>query len=1204
MNIFVIQYHENQIEVIPFFIGEWPFYIENMNHKFYICLLPLFLLAATSNASVVINEMMVRNVSSHINEDFNYEGWVELYNSGAESVDLSDCYFSNTSSNVYLWQSGVADLTLAPGAFAVFYFDEMDLNNHASFKLDADGGLLILSDKNGNQLDKVSYPKPYRNVSYGRTEDGGANFGFFVSPTLGVTNGGSVVASKQTVAPTFNLDGGFYSSAQTVAILSANASAKVYYTTDGREPDAQTGTLYSSPIRLDASSPLRAIAVADGELVSDVATASYFIGIDSIPTSIPVVSLVTEPEMLYGDQIGILVVGRNGLPVPSKCGSMDMNANYMHEWDRPCNFEFFDEKGTSQLNQEVKVGVFGACSRTKAIKSIRVKANKIYGNNKLNYPIFKEKPNMKLKSVVLRNSGNDFAHLFFRDAYLQTLAASHMDLDHQAYQPAVIFVNGKYYAMFGIRERTNKDFLYSNYALDEDEFCIEESTNQADECGDYQSVVDLSNDGNMDAPDMFGKIDELIDVDEFLNYFMAQIYFCNNDWADGNIKAWKRNGSGKWRWIMYDTDMTFSLYSDYLNTDGFSNATKSSVFAKILNNGEVKNRLMNKFVYHLGTTFTQERSSHILDSLTNKVRKEANYFFRYLKSMNKLEVSSWEDEIEKVRNFAAAREEYVHQHVAAKLGLGSPLPLRVFSNVKGARYLLNDLELIDVDDFSGRYYKGSQLKLTPYAPDGFLFKEWEVYRERNIITTGDAWKYLYQSEAVDANWKNRDFDDSSWSSNISPLGSGLSYFNKTTITGNTGGMGGGFGGFGGGMGGFESSANITSYFRKKFNIPGLSSAGTLHFTMRVNDGAVVYMNGKEVYRFNVPDGVLNENTFAIREMSSYAIVSFDVDKSCLQEGENLVAVELHNAQNSSSSSFMPSDNTKGSSTLTFDLKLSEENSALTKVKTIGDETYSATFNDSLVLKAVFVEDPSWDPSVLKLYLNEICVSNGQHVDEFMESEDWIEIYNDGTSAVDLGGMYLSDKRKNLTKFQIPTGSPLKTTVQAKGYIVFWADADSSMQGPLHTNFVLPKTRNQTVSLSRMYDGELQLIDSIRYMPHEKGETFARFSYEGDGNWMVTSRPTFSAKNVYMPSVVGETNIFSADAVARVYPNPVTDYLWFSFPWKESTQVIVSDYTGKMMGVYQISSGESLYVGALPSGVYYAVLFAPEGNRQLIRFVRQ
>ena len=90
----------------------------------------------------------------------------------------------------------------------------------------------------------------------------------------------------------------------------------------------------------------------------------------------------------------------------------------------------------------------------------------------------------------------------------------------------------------------------------------------------------------------------------------------------------------------------------------------------------------------------------------------------------------------------------------------------------------------------------------------------------------------------------------------------------------------------------------------------------------------------------------------------------------------------------------------------------------------------------------------------------------------------------------------------------------------------------------------------------------------------------------------------------MPSVVGETNIFSADAVARVYPNPVTDYLWFSFPWKESTQVIVSDYTGKMMGVYQISSGESLYVGALPSGVYYAVLFAPEGNRQLIRFVRQ
>ncbi|HQJ89207.1 MAG TPA: hypothetical protein PLB70_01170, partial [Paludibacteraceae bacterium] len=71
--------------------------------------------------------MMVKNVSSHLNEDFNYEGWVELYNSGAESVDLSSCFFSDNANDLEKWQNGLGTLTLAPGAFTVFYFDELDM---------------------------------------------------------------------------------------------------------------------------------------------------------------------------------------------------------------------------------------------------------------------------------------------------------------------------------------------------------------------------------------------------------------------------------------------------------------------------------------------------------------------------------------------------------------------------------------------------------------------------------------------------------------------------------------------------------------------------------------------------------------------------------------------------------------------------------------------------------------------------------------------------------------------------------------------------------------------------------------------------------------------------------------------------------------------------------------------------------------------
>jgi hypothetical protein len=68
--------------------------------------------------SVFINEMMVKNVSSHVNENFNFEGWVELYNSGTEPVDLSNYFFSESSSDPTMWQFE-GDMMIEPNGYAV-----------------------------------------------------------------------------------------------------------------------------------------------------------------------------------------------------------------------------------------------------------------------------------------------------------------------------------------------------------------------------------------------------------------------------------------------------------------------------------------------------------------------------------------------------------------------------------------------------------------------------------------------------------------------------------------------------------------------------------------------------------------------------------------------------------------------------------------------------------------------------------------------------------------------------------------------------------------------------------------------------------------------------------------------------------------------------------------------------------------------------
>lgn len=1160
-----------------------------MNYTKFIGLLVGATCTLTANAAVHINEIMVRNSSAIINEDYNFEGWVELYNSGNEAVDLSNCYFTDTDDNTTKWQNK-ATTTIAAKGYAIFYFDEADKDNHASFKLDCDGGKLILTDASGNELDRITYPKTFRNTAYGRTTDGGDTFGHLLTATQGASNTSSVVKS-QTGAPTFSQNGGFFNSSVSISISATDPAATIYYTTDGSEPKATTGTKYASAINISKTTVLRAIAVVDGEISSDITTSTYFVG-NTVPVSTKVVSISSDNDYLYGDKLGALVVGTNGSTVPTNCASSDTKANYMNDWSRPCNVEIFDEGNVQRISQEVKFSAFGACSRTKPIKSIAIKANKVYGTNKLDYALFHEKPNLKWKSFVVRNSGNDFGRMLFRDGYLQTLASG-LDIDHQAYEPVTVFVNGKYYGMMGLRERSNKDFIYSNYGLDEDQICIESTPEEATECDSYNEVLELAN--NTSAT--FADINKVIDVNEMLNYFSTEMYYGNQDWSAGNIKAWKRLEDGKWRWILYDTEFSTSLYGDYLNTDCFTYAAKCEFFPLFLNNTEIKRRLMTKFTAHAGTTFAEDHVSAVMDSMIDNVHDEADYYFNYLVSNKENEASSWRAECEKVRNFITARPDFLFSKISSNLSVGDPLPIRIYSDTKGANYDLNGYENINKTDFRSFYYKGETFDVKANAPDGYKFKEWQIGKEKYLLPAGSTWKYLYQSTSADATWKNADFNDGSWKEGAAPLGTGLSYFITTNISGSSSSTGGwgGFGGFGGmgGWGGFGTTVNTTTYLRNTFTVDDLSAAGDLLCTIKANDGAVVYINGKEAYRFNIDENEQNTDTAkAVLEMDSYATRQFSVSKDLLTEGTNVIAVELHNAS--------------GSSSIAFDMSVQDSKNDMEVVSTSTTEDYTGTLADSLAMKAVFEEDPDWTEDSLKLYINEVCVANKQYVDEYREDDDWIEIYNDGTTAVDLGGMYITDN-SNLLRYEIPTGYEEETTVPAKGYLIIWADGDST-QGALHTNFQLDKKKNETVTLSRILDGEIDVIDSIRYESHTKGNSYARFSYVGDGAWTLTSVPTFDALNVYAPdhstTILSDVELAQANGFdVRVYPNPVDDYLWFAFNDADRADITIIDYTGRQIKRSTINNGGSIYVGDLKQSVY--VVSIQTGNRVLTtKFVKR
>lgn len=695
------------------------------------------LFIATANASIVINELMSKNVSFKADDRFQFSGWAELYNNGAEAVDVSLYFFSEDRTNPTQWQMVAPEggLILQPDSFVVVYFDETEqpedysIPLHADFKLDARNGCLVLANESGKVIDEMCYDTAYRNVSYGRLIDGKDELGYLTIPTPGAKNSSSSVATIKTAMPTFSVSSGFYTDEITIELSTENKNATIYYTTNGDEPTTQSAK-YESAITISKNTPVRAICVVEGEMSSDVATATYFI--NETVHKLPIISLVSDSSLLFGDELGLLVAGVNGAEVPSGCNGPDRYANYQNDWDRPANFEFFDNKKQPQINKEVKIGNFGGCSRTKYIKSIKVNASKTHGTNKLDYPIFEEKPNLKWKSVVLRNAGNDFGRSYLRDGFIQTLTIGQMDIDHQAYQPSIVFINGEFYGMLNIRERSNKDFVYSNYGLDENQIFINEGNHANEDESGYGELMELCQREDMNLPGTFEYLDQRIDINEFLNYFLVEMYCGNQDWPGGNIKCWKAKGNedlktdGKWRWILYDTEFSASLYSRTTATNCFSYANKHKLFKPMTQNDIVRERLLAKFCVHLATTFEPERANHILDSLINNITPDVDRHIQKINDAYKLE-EKFEDDINDIRQFVNNRIKYIHKYIKTNFkafGIDT-MPIRIFSEVPAATYKINE-EPIRQSDFNGYFFTKTNCRIVANEPEGYKFDHWKI----------------------------------------------------------------------------------------------------------------------------------------------------------------------------------------------------------------------------------------------------------------------------------------------------------------------------------------------------------------------------------------------------------------------------------------------------------------------------------------------
>ena len=608
--------------------------------------------------------------------------------------------------------------------------DELILGNsamHTSFKLKADGEIIILTNGSGTVVDSlvpVVVPPGY---SFGKLY-GVEQYSYFMDPSPGYQNGSEAYALLESDTVIFSRDGGYFSGTQLIT-LSAGAGQTIYYTLDGTDPTISSA-VYQNPIAVSSNTVVRARIAATGYLPGKIHARTFFNGHDS---DIPVICISTDPDNLWDYYTGIYEMGPN-----AEANNPHFGANFWMDWEKPASIELYNEQGQMILNQLSGLKIFGAWSRARAQKSLAIFARKNYGTNSFNTKLFKQSDLTEFKSFVLRNAGNDFDIAYIRDGFMTDIT-SHLELDHQAFQPVATYLNGEYWGIYNMREKINEDFLEAHHGIDEDDFNILENEveivegNNADYL-ELQSYLEQNN--SLASTVNYSYVDERIDIINFIKYQLVQIYVNNTDWPGNNVKFWNTIHPGsKFRWILYDTDFGFGLFGNetyvhntlsfaLLDDDNISwpNPPWSTLlFRRLVTNTGFRHMFINYMADNMNTTFLSSNVNEHVDSIKAVYLNEMPYH----KDRWSQSYEDWVNHVDLIKTWGNMRPNYMRDFILSQFNLSSTSRITLDVSDEQHGYIrLNSISPRDYP-FGGTYFEDVPVEMEAIPLPGFKFSHWE-----------------------------------------------------------------------------------------------------------------------------------------------------------------------------------------------------------------------------------------------------------------------------------------------------------------------------------------------------------------------------------------------------------------------------------------------------------------------------------------------
>ena len=621
---------------------------ENQQVRFLLSFIQVFLFLAAAlfqpglRADVIITEFMADNDSVLADEDGDFSDWIELYNSGTDSVDLEGWYLSDDPEALEAWRFPA--LVLEAGDFALVFASGKDRaavggELHTSFRLDSSGEYLGLIQQDGVTVSHEHgplYPPQRENYSYGMEMQGPAVSSdrlFFRNPTPGLANSAGFVDFVSDVV--FSQGSGFFEQSFEVSLQTPTPGAVIRYSRDGSTPTPTTGEVYTEPVQVADTTVLRVAAFLDGYEPSYSDTRTYIFirtedGNGGIlnqprrPAGFPWTwgdgiqadyemdqDVVTDPA--YSDEIADDFLAIPSLSVvsdldylfnpstnPSIGGIYSNSRSSGSNWERPCSMEIIYPDGREGVQANCGIRIYGGINRRPDITpkhTLRLLFKKQYGPGRLRFPLYSDSEVDSFDTLVLRgHHGNSWLNQnlsqrtnaqYLRDEWTkETQLAMGRPSVHGTFMH--LYLNGLYWGVYNIVERPTAAFSASYSGGEKEDYDALNSGEAVD--GDRQAWNTMMSiaEGGVQSPEAYEELGAWCDIPNLIDYMIVQMGGGETDWDRHNWYATRRRepGSG-YQFFCWDTEHIFQNVSvDRTRLDNAGNPTR--IFQRLKENEEFR----------------------------------------------------------------------------------------------------------------------------------------------------------------------------------------------------------------------------------------------------------------------------------------------------------------------------------------------------------------------------------------------------------------------------------------------------------------------------------------------------------------------------------------------------------------------------------------------------------------------------------------